>query len=193
MSKNLDTLVAFLDPSVNKYGYKNKHTNEIVIPPMYDKAKDFVNGFGVIKYNKKYGVINENNEKVLDNRYSKIRVIKKAFKVEEDGNIFFVNRYGAEIFNPEYTDEDIVALLKKNPENYRYIDPSSLTDEKFYDKCFSAIIDGINQPNDYYHPITKTKYSSFEDVDKILKGFHERKIIGRERLARESKAVETVK
>ena len=52
----------------NKFGYIDK-TGKWVIKPIYDDAKDFINGVAIVKTNRGYGAINKSGEIVVEPKY----------------------------------------------------------------------------------------------------------------------------
>lgn len=61
----------------HRYGYKDKDTGEIVIAPLYENGKEYPividkRNYLAVKYYGKWGLINTNNEVVVDFRYEDI-------------------------------------------------------------------------------------------------------------------------
>lgn len=61
----------------HRYGYKDKDTGEIVIAPLYENGKEYPividnRNYLAVKYHGKWGLVNANNEVVVDFRYEDI-------------------------------------------------------------------------------------------------------------------------
>ena len=61
----------------NRYGYADKDTGEIVIAPFYENGKEYPilidnRNYFAVKYQGKWGLINTDNEVVIDFRYEDI-------------------------------------------------------------------------------------------------------------------------
>lgn len=61
----------------NKYGYKDKDTGETIILPLYENGKEFPiiidnRNYLAVKKNGKWGLINEDNDVVVDFNYDEI-------------------------------------------------------------------------------------------------------------------------
>ncbi len=61
----------------HRYGYKDKDTDEIVIAPLYENGKEYPividnRNYLAVKYHGKWGLVNANNEVVVDFRYEDI-------------------------------------------------------------------------------------------------------------------------
>lgn len=85
------------------YGYKNKITDEIVIPCIYDSAGEFCEGLARVRKNKLYGFIDITGNLVIPCRYEDaLRFDGGMAAVMEDKLWGFINQAGEMIVKAEY-------------------------------------------------------------------------------------------
>ena len=66
----------------NYWGYaKYGHT---IIPFIYNHAEDFVEGFAIVRRNRKYGVINKFGEEIIEPQYKSYEILDKYIKFTND-------------------------------------------------------------------------------------------------------------
>ena len=184
-------LVPYQNERTGLYGYINADTNKVVIAAVYEEAKPFVDEYAVVKYKGLYGVIDKDNQKVLNNIYSHIVIINsESFHVSLDGKTFFLNSAGKQIFDPALSEAEILDELKKDPYNYKKIGLDKLTNQEFVNNCYSAISDGLLTKNDYYHPEHKFKYN-FQDYLDVHEGFKIRITAAKEKAQRQQVATDS--
>ena len=184
-------LVPYQNERTGLYGYINADTNKVVIAAVYEEAKPFVDEYAVVKYKGLYGVIDKDNQKVLNNIYSHIVIINsESFHVSLDGKTFFLNSAGKQIFDPALSEAEILDELKKDPYNYEKIGLDKLANQDFVKSCYSAISNGLLTKNDYYHPEHKFKYG-FQDYIKVHEGFKTRITAAKEKAQRHQIATDS--
>ena len=177
-------LIPYQNERTGLFGYVNADTNKVVIAAVYEEAKPFIDEYAIVKYKGFYGVIDKDNQKVLNNIYSQIVIINnESFHVSLGGKTFFLNNSGKQIFDPALSEAEILDELKKDPYSYKKIGLDKLADQEFVKNCYSAISDGLLTKNDYYHPELKFKYG-FQDYLTVHEGFKTRITAAKERAQR---------
>ena len=87
----------------NKYGFANKATGQIVIPPIYEidySGWSFNEGLIPVKKDGKYGYINEHNQIVIPFNYDDAFAFSEGFAViQRYGKYGYVDRFGHDTFN----------------------------------------------------------------------------------------------
>lgn len=87
----------------NKYGFANKATGQIVIPPIYEidySGWSFNEGLIPVKKDGKYGYINEHNQIVIPFNYDDAFEFSEGFAVvQRYGKYGYVDRFGHDTFN----------------------------------------------------------------------------------------------
>ncbi len=68
------------------YGYKNAETNAIVIPPTYEEADDYYDGFAKVMKGGKYGFIDVNNKELIPLIYTTALSFAEKFAAVEQHN-----------------------------------------------------------------------------------------------------------
>lgn len=70
--EHTETLIPYRSRN-GKFGFVNKYGN-LKIKPQYDNARPFENGVAIVGKDKKYGLINSNNEEVLPLKYASVKI-----------------------------------------------------------------------------------------------------------------------
>ena len=87
----------------NKYGFADKATGQIVIPPIYEidySGWSFNEGLIPVKKDGKYGYINEHNQIVISFNYDDAFEFSEGFAVvQRYGKYGYVDRFGHDTFN----------------------------------------------------------------------------------------------
>lgn len=87
----------------NKYGFADKATGQIVIPPIYEisyRGWSFNEGLIPVKKDGKYGYINEHNQIVIPFTYDDAFAFSEGFAVvQRYGKYGYVDRFGHDTFN----------------------------------------------------------------------------------------------
>mgnify|MGYP003494239541 FL=1 len=87
----------------NKYGFADKATGQIVIPPIYEidySGWSFNEGLIPVKKDGKYGYINEHNQIVIPFNYDYALAFSEGFAVvKRYGKYGYVDRFGHDTFN----------------------------------------------------------------------------------------------
>ncbi len=82
-----------------KYGFLNYDTGIPVITPQYDDARSFSNGLSPVKVEGKWGYIDANNNKVVDN------TLKYATEISKEGTAFVQNEAGYALISFNYLQD----------------------------------------------------------------------------------------
>lgn len=88
---------------IDKCGFINQQNN-IIIPPIFDLAEDFLDGYSKIKLDGKYGFIDKSGKMVIKNEYSDARSFSNgvALVKKDDGLYGFINKKGEYSINPRF-------------------------------------------------------------------------------------------
>jgi hypothetical protein len=112
---NADKIWEFTDKSDLTYARSNKlmgfinNKGEWVIPPTYDKARDFSQGLAPVYMDKNWGYINEQGEKVIDFQFKDAEVFSaNGLAPVKEKKWGFIDKTGKWVIQPEY---DITAGL----------------------------------------------------------------------------------
>jgi hypothetical protein len=143
------------DKATKKYGYVNK-AKEFVIPPTWDKADRFRDGFAIVYMNKKEGLIDEKGTVIIEPQFDKIEKFKNNIAiVKESKKLGFVDNTGKILCEPKFDDleDDFSSGIfhTKNGSTWGVIDisgkelfePQFLTKLKFDSKGYSLAIKKI--------------------------------------------------
>lgn len=124
----------------NKYGYKDENGDKI-IAAKFDDAKDFKNGYAIVRVKEKRGMINKKGDYILEPVYDYIEDEREGLlKVEKNNKCGFVNTEGKIIIPVKYLDagefaEDLV-WVEKDDALVGFIDKNNKTVIDFvFDYC----------------------------------------------------------
>jgi len=83
--------IALFSTYDNKYGYIN-FKNEIILPPIYDDADNFHEGFGKIQLNELYGIVDKAGKVIIEPQYDYLGIFNnKIALAEKNGKQFYIN------------------------------------------------------------------------------------------------------
>ncbi|MCM4169045.1 hypothetical protein KCTC52924_00190 [Arenibacter antarcticus] len=123
--ENAERIWDFTDKSDLTYARSNKlmgfinNQGEWVIPPKFDKARDFSQGLAPVFMNKNWGFINEKGEQIIDFKFKDAEVFgANGLAPAKDKKWGFIDKTGKWAIQPDY---DITAglsfdMFKKNVE-----------------------------------------------------------------------------
>lgn len=104
----------------SKYGYHDEN-GAIIIPVQYEDAKDFEDGFAIVKYNNLYGVIDSSNNVVIDFCYTAIDKHFLFYRCEKNKNErtvleYWYNRKGIKLHEGEakILSENLLCITNGN-------------------------------------------------------------------------------
>lgn len=142
---------------IQKIGYVNR-LGETIIPYIYDEVYPFKEGLAVVKQNDKFGVIDENNNLIVDFKYDYISSFCNNYAIIRNGNYCkygLINNLGKTILPPVF---DNIILLNDNNvyvEGYIYdIEKIELDYKIIINDDDRIIIKNFNsekEMNDYYN------------------------------------------
>ncbi|HPH24848.1 MAG TPA: WG repeat-containing protein, partial [Chitinophagaceae bacterium] len=87
-----------------QYGFIDK-TGKLILPAIYDDARQFVNGFASVKIDGKWGFINSKGRIIIEPKYDDVKSFsenKVGIKINDKWG--FINVLGKEIVPPKYGD-----------------------------------------------------------------------------------------
>ena len=126
----------------NRWGYKDKDTDEIKVPCTYQKVWNFseqIEGLAMVRKNTtptavratlKYGFVDENGKEVVPVKYDEINKFSEAIEglamVKADGKFGFIDETGKEVIpvkysNPEFKFSEGLSVVKAG-NSYGFID-----------------------------------------------------------------------
>ena len=73
----MNILVPFCENE--KFGFKDYYTDEVVLPPQYEDAYNFVAGRAYVAFNGKYGYIDSKGAEIIPIKYSTINIFSDGF------------------------------------------------------------------------------------------------------------------
>lgn len=85
-----------------KWGYIDMK-GKLFINFQFESAEPFKNGYAIVQYNGKSGLINENGIFVINPQYSQMKFDGDRFLIEQNGKIGWADKDGKILINPQFT------------------------------------------------------------------------------------------
>lgn len=87
-----------------KWGFRDKHTDKVIIPLKYDAVWDFSEGLAKVKLNDRWGFINKAGKEVVPLIYDEVCLFSEGLaKVKLHGKWGFIDKAGKEVIPLKYS------------------------------------------------------------------------------------------
>jgi hypothetical protein len=109
-----------------KWGFRDKQTQQVTITPQYDKASAFSEGFALVKKGKLWGFVDKTGKEVITPKYADAWSFSNDLARIKKGKLWgFIDKIGKEVITPQYDDtgsfsEELAWV--KNEGKYSFID-----------------------------------------------------------------------
>lgn len=101
-SKIAETIQLYPIKENGNYGYMNKF-GKIIINPQFEDAKDFKDGFAIIKISGKYGFINKSGKISVNPIYEDLQNFSDGLaRIKTDGKYGFIGKDGKTVIKPQF-------------------------------------------------------------------------------------------